>query len=1111
MSLRKIFLLLLLLISVAPGLAAPSPWDSWRAGYTNFEQGEALRERGRYSEALEKFEKARRSYLAVRTARPDWNQRVIADRLRDCDRQLADVRRLLGGGGTGEIPAPESRNTVAVKSDTAAGKSPAAAGTPVRIVKVADKKNEEELFKVKAELQQLKQSLTRQRDLESEISALLRDRHVANEKLALLEKRYQALLEEQKSPHSAAVELEKRVLQEKIESERSRRRYEAAEQQLQEVNGKLKEAQLNFNAAEKLFRRAEDELKRKDSELLQLREQLSQMAGGIKQLPGAGSAGKKQNNVQLENLANTLRRANEQISYKDKQLAIAREELLKEQKSARVGAVELANLRERNQHLENDVKLFSEQLTELKKRLERRDSEDFRAAAAANATRSRLEKELLSSQKELVTLRGEVDAGQKKAADSARKIKSLESELISVRSGLMQKNQQIQELAAVQSELQNAKAQLEQLQRDFKALSTENRENRLLAEAARPREKELENAKLRLLEMDRLKSELAREQQLAAELKNVYRKDQAELKLLRAKAGEFDASRRRLVELEAAAGELKRLRDVEKELYRIQGREAELAKLKIAVGDLENSLRRSQAAAAEADRNIGSLKKSVAELKEKNAALAKLKRVNEELKALIANQSSELEQFKTISEQRDTGNPAENSETGKYRALAAKIGALNDQLQQQQSDFARKEEFFTGRISKLAEDISGYKRMLELKDKELAGMKKINAELADYRASSVASLRDKVDLSRVSRLEDELASLNRLNAELAAERDKLIAEVEQKQNGGAAVAVLPEISPEQSASSGVIAESDGNFELAIWNYRQALAADPQFAPAHLRLGTILFNRGSFQEALPHLSAALAADPGNIALAVTVGRCQIKLQRYGNARSVIEPLLARHSNNAVIQMCAALIDAGTGKNSEAEERLHTAIRLAPDSAEIRLELAKLLAASISDRRTEAALVYEEARRLGSAPEPQLEKSLGGLLDHRREVMNFMNSAALEAELSKDWNAAVWYYKKLVAEKHRNFVPRLAFAQWKSGNVSGARETLEFNQPSREGMLVQALILLDAKDDAGAMNAVRQAAGVKIDPAWVGMNREIERLKAQIFQSATVKALLQSISK
>ena len=126
----KIFCLAILLLWLPIVLtAAPSPWDSWRSGYTNFEHGEMLREKGSYTQALKFFERARKNYLAVRSARPDWNQRVIADRLRDCDRQIAELKRLLNESGTPqnpgktETPAASSNNQTSRTSGNNSGGS----------------------------------------------------------------------------------------------------------------------------------------------------------------------------------------------------------------------------------------------------------------------------------------------------------------------------------------------------------------------------------------------------------------------------------------------------------------------------------------------------------------------------------------------------------------------------------------------------------------------------------------------------------------------------------------------------------------------------------------------------------------------------------------------------------------------------------------------------------------------------------------------------------------------------------------------------------------------------------------------------------------------------
>ena len=124
---------------------------------------------------------------------------------------------------------------------------------------------------------------------------------------------------------------------------------------------------------------------------------------------------------------------------------------------------------------------------------------------------------------------------------------------------------------------------------------------------------------------------------------------------------------------------------------------------------------------------------------------------------------------------------------------------------------------------------------------------------------------------------------------------------------------------------------------------------------------------------------------------------------------------------------------------------------------------------------------------------------------------MSGAAREAEIAGDWNAAVWYYRKLVADKHTGFVPYLAFAQWKSGNPSGARETLEFNKPTRNGMVVRTLIALAERDETAAMDAARQSAGAKILPEWAGMTAELSQLQRTKHKSSAAKVLLEGLKR
>ena len=816
-----------------------------------------------------------------------------------------------------------------------------------------------------------------------------------------------------------------------------------------------------------------------------------------------------------DNIGSELRAAKENINLLAAGKRSLQLNLEQEKNSSKLNAAELAGLRERNRTLEEDVKMLYQRSSEFEKRLATRNSEDFQAAAAARNSVKKLENDLLAAQKELVSLRSEIDTGRNTVGELERKLKAVNDENLKARSEVIAASEKEKNMQQELSALRPVKVQYEQLQRDFKALAAENRENRLLVEAAKPRQAELEKAKLRLLDNDRLKNELAREQQLNGELKEACTKAQNELSVLRKRAAEFDAVRRQVVELEAKAKEADRLQNVEKELTVLRERETELTRLKIKFAEVSSALNNSRAALVNLENERKRIAGEYAALQKKNIELQKINRTNKELEAMLATQNAELDRLNrqlsaAAGREKMDLHVSCRMEADKLRVIAASVGPLNDQIRQLQGELMSLQK----RHSQLVFQQQKDRRTINLKDGEIAQLRRLNSELAEIRRKSAEALLEKVDASKVSRLEDELSSLNKLNAELVAERDKLAAQLENRDDGSNEKPVEPlqsSRSPEEIAGDGFVAEKDGKSELAIWFYRQALANDPGFSPAHLRLGMLFYRRGSFADAVPHLKAALAADPGNRDLAIAAARCYIAVSRFGNAKTIVDQWLQKNPEDAGFIMCSALIDAGCGVPAKAEEKLLTAARLAPKAAEIQLELARLLTSSLSDRRSEAVLAYEKARDLGAVPEPSLEKELGSMLDDRRQLVAFMSGAAREAEISGDWLSAVWYYKKIVAEKHPGYIPLLAFAQWKSGNSSAAKETLEFNSPSRNAMVVRFFIANAEKDDVTAMRSAQQSAGTRIPADWVGVNVELEKLRKQRKLSAAAKVLLKSLQR
>ena len=1242
-------------------IAAPSPWDSWRSGYTNFEHGETLRERGNYTDALKYFERARKNYQAVRSARPDWNQRVISDRLRDCDRQITELRRLLGesskktaSSGVGDnikkteatvrgkqvsVKQPAAQPArVSVKQSTSQPAGSRPEYTHASNTEYSVSIGVQELAKLKREIsdlqlknRKLENELQKQRNLESEIAALLRDRKIAADKYALLEKRYQALTLELKRPEERIKTLEQRLVSERMNLERLDKQLGAVQQQLKiekenarlsnvaknaledllkqrneevlKINRNLSDLTAKITELEKfqgLYKQSLQQLDSANKEIAGLNKQLSELsknnadllekqldsqkqiavltaerdalgknkdaatiadrklaveislnAERQKQLDAAEKRNKELQNQlnaasrrhgdlqrqkneadlkivtlqrQLDAIGSDLRSLQNKYSALEEAHRLVQMNLEQEKNSARINAVELSGLRERNRGLEEDVKRLFDRAEGLEKRLAARDNADFRAAASARESVKKLEEDLKIAQSEITSLRGMLDTGKNSLVETERKLRAVNDENLKNRDEIIRAMENEKKLRQEIASLQQLRGQYEQLKKNFNALAVENRENRALAEAAKPRQAELERAKLRLMENANLKQKLASEQRLNADLKSSYEQQSAELTQLRKKAGEFEASRRRLIELEAAVKELERFKNLERDLAVLREREMELVSLKVKFNEQESVLNRIRSEMAALQRNKSIIEQKLASAKNLREEVQKLRRANKELEALIRNQTSELETLnKRISVLQSDAvkdvHIACRAEIEKLRTAAAAAAALNDRITQLQEQL-QKANTDNGQLRQQCQDAA---KISDLKSNEIAKLKTLNRELAELQQKSASELLGKIDASKLERLEEELEAVNKLNAELAVERDRLNAIINQRESEASQKTYVRHSnrSPEELVGLGIVAERDGKVELAIWNYQQALAANKDFVLAHQRLGMIYYQRGNYSDASGHLDTALKNAPENVSLALDTARCHIANQRFGNAKIIIDRIKKLQPENPYVMMCDALIDAGLERPSEAEQKLLSAERLLPDSVEIQLELARLLASSISDRRNEAVIFYERARDMGAPPDPALEKVLGYELDYRRERMRFMADAAREAELNNDWGSAVWYYHKIVSEKHPAFLPLLAFARFKAGDTGRALEELEkvdngdvvpkndLPRVRPHVKVVETLIALAEKDEQTAMRAAMASAGAKIPSSWIGISKELENLRRQSKLSPAAVRLLQNI--
>ena len=1232
-----------------------SPWDSWRMGYTSYEQGESLRDRGEYTRAHQAFEAALKHYSSVKKARPDWNQKVIDERIEDCRRELTKTARLLGKS----LP------------DAAAG--PEASPGNVAPIKSENEVLRQQLAASGVELAKLRAELEKKRNLESEVANLIRDQRVAAEKYALLERRLQTVSRGGGVPDQRLNEVNRQLVNERL-------KYSALQKQFLEIQSELAKSKEDNDdlrrarmTAENSLRDSGNELKRLDSELVELRKFQSVAVERETALSGRLSEARRQTEAavrrtaELENelseirqrlyqamtpegeaivnsaildensslhkkldeirsqLEEAIRESARQRSRHDilqEQHKLLAESLQRTENARRELERQLAETQKaladsghsgtsseagqqavaRYEKLEADFKAITERCAELEERLARRASQDFQNLTAAQKQLNRLNSDFDKAQLELVSLRSERDSlklEQERLSKSATAAADENQRLIS---DLNTVKQQLLDASTALDKMKNVSDQFAELRKNFAALKAENDENRLLAEAAKPREAELSRIKLRLAELEQLKARLGSEQRLNSELLAEKRRLENALAATREMESELLALKRKTPEIESMKAEIERLKALNTELISAKNTEGDLARLKSLLVEAESAqgelirakklneellaLQASQAEELNALKGVtmkyGSLKDDFNRIQAEYTALSNLKKQYSEVLAELDTARNEAEKYqREISRLNKYHAELErlrllesgSQEIEKLRSelaerrvaaaesdkLAAELTALKQQqpallvkaragrelevqnkkldndmkrLNQELETLQKNYRQMVAQADRLrSETLSQKNKLLELTtlQEELGRLKTLNRELVSAKGleGEVAELKRK--LSESEQIKDELGRVNRLNSELVATNEKLEQELTLRRRSlipgvdlaGDPDTILPteREQPEDLVAAGIIAESDGNLELAIWNYRKALKLDQNCTAAALRLGTIMFKREDFEAAAALLSMARAADPGNVELGLAAADSCLRLGRGGNAQAIVEPLLKNHPENYRLQVTAARALAATGQLKKAEERMTFAMRLAPRELEPKIELARLIAINYPSRLEEAARIYEKARLLGAAPDLELEPILGEFLDKRRETALFLAEAAAEAEHSRDWKAATWYYRQLntLGRDADRFVPRLAYALYRDGSGAAALETLGFSSSVTPlGELVAMLVHYKNKDIPQAVQASRRALSlnggvpVAVPEDWNEFQIELESTLSDVRQ-APVRILREAFVK
>ena len=187
-------------------------------------------------------------------------------------------------------------------------------------------------------------------------------------------------------------------------------------------------------------------------------------------------------------------------------------------------------------------------------------------------------------------------------------------------------------------------------------------------------------------------------------------------------------------------------------------------------------------------------------------------------------------------------------------------------------------------------------------------------------------------------------------------------------------------------------EDSGDLVLACQKYREAVAAAPGYARAHLNLGIGLEAAGDVQGARDAYETARAIDPDNAYVNYNLGKLLLTRQDLAGAEPLLRKSLATRHDFPEAHVVLANILSSRGALEEAAKHLEEALRLQPDFVGALVNYTSLLAQLGRARELESTL-----RRIVALDPNDLQSAvqLGGLLHERGEFQDalmILNRAA-----------------------------------------------------------------------------------------------------------------------
>jgi len=145
---------------------------------------------------------------------------------------------------------------------------------------------------------------------------------------------------------------------------------------------------------------------------------------------------------------------------------------------------------------------------------------------------------------------------------------------------------------------------------------------------------------------------------------------------------------------------------------------------------------------------------------------------------------------------------------------------------------------------------------------------------------------------------------------------------------------LESLNVEEAYQKGLSNEKFGQLEDAERAYNAALAKDPLFSLANLRLGLLALDRFQVDDAVQHFEKVLERDPSNGDAHYFLGVAYAKLGKALDSRRNYYKILPSSDKYNLRDYGLGLLALGEGELSEASQKLSAAAALAPEDVSIR---------------------------------------------------------------------------------------------------------------------------------------------------------------------------------